>query len=76
MHGTKIGHETTSVERGGCFCNYATGTTSINRWLMAIPMVAKKIKSMKDNKSPGVDAIPPRLLMETEEQISVQLVIK
>ena len=28
-------------------------------------MVAKKIKAMKDNKSPGVDGIPPKLLMET-----------
>ena len=33
-------------------------------------MVAKKIKAMKDNKSPGVDGIPPKLLMETVEQIS------
>ena len=27
-------------------------------------IVAKKIKAMKDNKSPGVDGIPPKLLME------------
>ena len=26
-------------------------------------MVAKKIKAMKDNKSPGVDGIPPKLLI-------------
>ena len=26
-------------------------------------LVAKKIKAMKDNKSPGVDGIPPKLLM-------------
>ena len=26
-------------------------------------MVANKIKAMKDNKSPGVDGIPPKLLM-------------
>ena len=40
-------------------------------------MVAKKIKAMKDNKSPGVDGIPPKLLMETVEQIkSIQLVSK
>ena len=32
-------------------------------------MVAKKIKATKDNKSPGVDGIPPKLLMETIEQI-------
>ena len=34
-------------------------------------MVAKKIKAMKDNKSPGVDEIPPKQLMETVEQISI-----
>ena len=36
-------------------------------------MVAKKIKAMKDSKSPGVDGIPPKLLMETVEQISILL---
>ena len=36
-------------------------------------MVAKKIKAMKDNKSLGVDGIPPKLLMETVEQISIPL---
>ena len=36
-------------------------------------MVAKKIKAMKDNKSPGVDGIPTRLLMETVEQVSIPL---
>ena len=36
-------------------------------------IIAKKIKAMKDNKSPGVDAIPPKLLMETVEQISIPL---
>ena len=36
-------------------------------------MVAKKIKAMKDNKSPGVDGIPPKLLMETVVQISIPL---
>ena len=36
-------------------------------------MVAKKIKAMKDNKSPGMDGIPPRLLTETVEQISIPL---
>ena len=36
-------------------------------------MVAKKIKAMKDNKSLGVDGIPPKLLMETVEQISILL---
>ena len=36
-------------------------------------LVAKKIKEMKDNESPGVDGIPPKLLMETVEQISIPL---
>ena len=36
-------------------------------------LVAKKIKATKDNKSPGVDGIPPKLLMETVEQISIPL---
>ena len=36
-------------------------------------MIAKKIKKMKDNKSPGVDGIPPKLLMEIVEQISTSL---
>ena len=34
-------------------------------------MVANKIKAMKDNKSPGVDGIPPNLLTETVEQIRI-----
>ena len=34
--------------------------------IIVIPeMVAKKIKAMKDNKSLGVDVIPPKLLLET-----------
>ena len=36
-------------------------------------MVVKKIKEMKDNKSPGVDGNPPKLLMETVGQISIPL---
>ena len=28
---------------------------------------------MKDNKSPGVDGIPPKLLMKTVEQVSIPL---
>ena len=34
-------------------------------------MVAKKIKVLKDNKSPGVDGIPPRQPMESVGQISI-----
>ena len=33
-------------------------------------IIAQKIKKMKDNKSPGVDGIPPKLLKEIVEQIS------
>ena len=36
-------------------------------------MVAKKIRDMKDNKSPGVDGIPSKLLLEIVEQISIPL---
>ena len=36
-------------------------------------MIAKKIKKMKDIKSPGVDGIPPKLLKEIVEQISTPL---
>ena len=36
-------------------------------------MIEKKIKTMEDNKSPGVDGIPPKLLKEIVEQISTPL---
>ena len=36
-------------------------------------MVVKKIRDMKDNKSPGVDGIPSKLLLEIVEQISTAL---
>ena len=36
-------------------------------------MVAMKIRDLKDNKSPGVDGIPPKLLLEIVEQISIPL---
>ena len=36
-------------------------------------MVAMKIRDMKDTKSPGVDGIPPKLLLEIVEQISIPL---
>ena len=41
--------------------------------IVTTEMVDKKIKAMKDNKSPGMDGIPPKLLMETVEQISIPL---
>ena len=44
------------------------------RQLIVTPeMVAKKIKAMKDNKSPEMGVIPQTLLMETVEQISIPL---
>ena len=36
-------------------------------------MIAKKIKKTKDNKSPGVDGIPPTLPKEIVKQISTPL---
>ena len=36
----------------------------LGRLIVTPEMVAKKIKAMKDNKSPGVDGIPPKLLLE------------
>ena len=36
-------------------------------------MDSKKVKTMKDNESPGMDGIPPKILMETVEQISIPL---
>ena len=36
-------------------------------------MVTKKIKATKDNESPGVDGISPKLLMEIVEQINIPL---
>ena len=36
-------------------------------------MVAMKIGDMKDNKSPGVDEIPPKLLLKIVYLISIPL---
>ena len=36
-------------------------------------MIAKKIKKVKDNNSPGVDTIPRKLLKEIVEEISTPL---
>ena len=36
-------------------------------------VVASKINNMKENKSPGVDGISPKILKETVEQISKPL---
>ena len=45
----------------------------LGQLILTPEMEAKKIKAMKDNQSPGADGIPPKLLMETVEQVSVPL---
>ena len=37
----------------------------LGQLIVTSEMVAKKIKAMKDNKSPGVGGLLPTLLMET-----------
>ena len=50
------------------------GESDYLRQLIVTPtMVAMEIRDMKDNKSPGVDGIPPKLLLESVEQISILL---
>ena len=39
----------------------------VGQLILTPEIVANKIKAMKDTKSPGVDGIPPKLLMETVE---------
>ena len=39
----------------------------LGQLIVTAEMVAKKIKTANNNKSPGVDGIPPKLLMETVE---------
>ena len=38
-------------------------------------IIAKKIKKMKDNKSPGVDGIPPKLLKEIVVNLSLEGIV-
>ena len=51
------------------------GNTSkhLGQLFVTSEIIANKIKKMKDNKSPGVDGIPPKLLKEIVEQISTPL---
>ena len=51
------------------------GNTSehVGQLFVTLEMIANKIKKMKDNQSPGVDGIPPKLLTEIVEQISTPL---
>ena len=45
----------------------------LGQLFVTLEMIAKKIKKMKDNKSRGIDGIPPKLLKEIVEQISTTL---
>ena len=49
---------------------HSKGTGQLN---VTPKMIAKKIRDIKDNKSPGVDGIHPKLLLEIVEQISIPL---
>ena len=42
----------------------------LGQLVVTTEVVATKINSMKENKSPGVDVISPKILNETVEQIS------
>ena len=42
--------------------------------LVTPEVVASQISNMKENKSPGIDGISPKILKETVEQISTPLV--
>ena len=46
---------------------------NLRQLFVTLEIIVKKIKKMKDNKSPGVDGIPPTLLKEIVEQISTPL---
>ena len=43
--------------------------------LITPAIIVTKIKKLKDNKSPGIDGITPKLLKEIAEEISVPLAI-
>ena len=56
------------------FTKFEGNKSEYLRQLFVTPeIIANKIKKMKDNKSPGVDGIPPKLLKEVVEQISTPL---
>ena len=46
----------------------------LGQFVVTTEVVVGKINTMKENKSPGVDGISPKLLKETVEQISRPLV--
>ena len=54
---------------------YQNGTEGerLGQLVVTPEVVASKINSIKDNKSPEVDGIAPKILKETVEQISMPL---
>ena len=52
---------------------YGNKSEHLGQLFVTPEMIAQKIKKKKDNKSPGVDGIPPKLLKEIVEQISTPL---
>ena len=45
----------------------------LGQLFVTLTMVVMNIRDMKDSKSPGVDGIRPKLLLEIVEQISIPL---
>ena len=45
----------------------------LGQLIVTAEVVASKINNIKENKSPGVDGISPKILKETVEQISTPL---
>ena len=58
-----------------CTCVYYASTLlgELSELWVRTAVVVSKINNMKENKSPGVDGISPKLLKETVEQISTPL---
>ena len=53
----------------------ADNVACLTNMLITPAMIVTKIKKLKDNKSPGIDGVKPKLLKEIAEEISVPLAI-
>ena len=53
----------------------ADNVECLTNMLITPDMIVTKIKKLKENKSPGIDGITPKLLKEIAEEISVPLAI-
>ena len=53
----------------------ADNVECLKNMLITPAMIVTKIQKLKDNKSPGIDGITPKLLKEIAEEISVPLAI-